>query len=396
MKVPRLRVRRRRATSTTRPPTPAEPALLVALDSVTDPRNLGAVVRSAAAFGVHGVVIPERRAAGMTASAWKTSAGAAARVPVARVDEPDAAARELQRRRADGRRPGRRRGRRHHRPRARAQARSCWSSAARARDCRGWCATPATCLSGSRCRPRTESLNAGVAAGIALYEIDRRRRTRDDLRRKDQHLMPVERLLPTPEADGAPRPGPRDRPESSRRGHPRPRRTRDLPARRLHAAGRDRPDVAALRRRSTEAAGSRTRSISRCSRRSRTAWMSVAVDMSVHTLSLPRRRRRFGTTEQRATLLPGMLGGEQLGAYALSEPQAGSDVSAIATKAVRDGDDYVVTGTKAWISHGPHADFCLLFARTGRPTPSGGLSAFHVPAGTRGHEPSGRRRRRWA
>ncbi|GAA1916889.1 23S rRNA (guanosine(2251)-2'-O)-methyltransferase RlmB [Nocardioides lentus] len=61
-----------------------EPALIVALDSVTDPRNLGAVVRSAAAFGAHGVVVPERRAAGMTASAWKTSAGAAARVPVAR------------------------------------------------------------------------------------------------------------------------------------------------------------------------------------------------------------------------------------------------------------------------------------------------------------------------
>jgi 23S rRNA (guanosine2251-2'-O)-methyltransferase len=58
--------------------------LLVALDGVTDPRNLGAVVRSAAAFGAHGVVLPERRAAGMTASAWKTSAGAAARVPVAR------------------------------------------------------------------------------------------------------------------------------------------------------------------------------------------------------------------------------------------------------------------------------------------------------------------------
>ncbi len=62
-----------------------EPALIVALDSVTDPRNLGAVVRSAAGFGAHGVVIPERRAAGMTASAWKTSAGAAARVPVAQV-----------------------------------------------------------------------------------------------------------------------------------------------------------------------------------------------------------------------------------------------------------------------------------------------------------------------
>ena len=62
-----------------------EPALIVALDSVTDPRNLGAVVRSAAGFGAHGVVIPERRAASMTASAWKTSAGAAARTPVAQV-----------------------------------------------------------------------------------------------------------------------------------------------------------------------------------------------------------------------------------------------------------------------------------------------------------------------
>ncbi|WP_341230801.1 23S rRNA (guanosine(2251)-2'-O)-methyltransferase RlmB [Nocardioides salarius] len=60
-----------------------EPALIVMLDSVTDPRNLGAIVRSAAGFGAHGVVIPERRAAGMTASAWKTSAGAAARIPVA-------------------------------------------------------------------------------------------------------------------------------------------------------------------------------------------------------------------------------------------------------------------------------------------------------------------------
>ncbi|MBV2154645.1 23S rRNA (guanosine(2251)-2'-O)-methyltransferase RlmB [Kitasatospora sp. SUK 42] len=59
-------------------------ALIIALDGVTDSRNLGAVVRSAAAFGAHGVVIPERRAAGMTAGAWKTSSGAAARLPVAR------------------------------------------------------------------------------------------------------------------------------------------------------------------------------------------------------------------------------------------------------------------------------------------------------------------------
>ena len=61
-----------------------EPPLIVVLDHVTDPRNLGAVVRSAAAFGAHGVVTAERRSAGMSAAAWKTSSGAAARVPVAR------------------------------------------------------------------------------------------------------------------------------------------------------------------------------------------------------------------------------------------------------------------------------------------------------------------------
>jgi 23S rRNA (guanosine2251-2'-O)-methyltransferase len=61
-----------------------EVPLVVALDGVTDPRNLGAITRSAAAFGAHGVLVPERRTASMSASAWKTSAGAAARIPVAR------------------------------------------------------------------------------------------------------------------------------------------------------------------------------------------------------------------------------------------------------------------------------------------------------------------------
>ena len=77
-----------------------EPPLIVALDGITDPRNLGAIVRSAAAFGAHGVVVPERRAAGMTASAWKTSAGAAARVPVARVTNLTRALGKYARRRA--------------------------------------------------------------------------------------------------------------------------------------------------------------------------------------------------------------------------------------------------------------------------------------------------------
>lgn len=64
------------------PQAPGIP-LVVALDGITDPRNLGAIIRSVAAFGGHGVIVPERRSAGMTAAAWKTSAGAAARVPVA-------------------------------------------------------------------------------------------------------------------------------------------------------------------------------------------------------------------------------------------------------------------------------------------------------------------------
>jgi tRNA G18 (ribose-2'-O)-methylase SpoU len=61
------------------------PALLVAVDGVTDPRNLGALIRSAVAFGAHGLVVPARRAAGVTAAAWRTSAGTAARLPVAQV-----------------------------------------------------------------------------------------------------------------------------------------------------------------------------------------------------------------------------------------------------------------------------------------------------------------------
>ena len=96
-----------------------EPPLIVALDSVTDPRNLGAVVRSAAGFGAHGVLIPERRAAGMTAAAWKTSAGAAARMPGRADRQPGAPAQGVPVRRLHGDRAGRRRRRLAARPRAR-------------------------------------------------------------------------------------------------------------------------------------------------------------------------------------------------------------------------------------------------------------------------------------
>ncbi len=148
--------------------------LLVALDSVTDPRNLGAIVRSAAAFGAHGVVVPERRSASMTASAWKTSAGAAARIPVARATN---LARTLRSYRDAG----------------------CTIAGldmdgdvdltdldvatdplvlvvgsegkGLARLVRETCDV----IVGITMTDRTESLNAGVAAGVALYEIARRR-----------------------------------------------------------------------------------------------------------------------------------------------------------------------------------------------------------------------------
>jgi alkylation response protein AidB-like acyl-CoA dehydrogenase len=112
------------------------------------------------------------------------------------------------------------------------------------------------------------------------------------------------------------------------------------------------------------------------------AWMSVGVGVSVHSLASSA-VAAYGTAEQRGGWLPDMLGGTQLGAYCLSEPQAGSDVSGIRTKAVRDGDAFVVNGVKAWISHGGHADFYLLFARTSD-DPRRGLSAFHVPTGVEG------------
>ncbi|MFB6599003.1 MULTISPECIES: TrmH family RNA methyltransferase [Streptomyces] len=124
--------------------------LVVVLDGVTDPRNLGAVVRSVSAFGGHGVVVPERRAAGMTAGAWKSSAGAAARTPVARATN---LTRTLEAYKKEG-------------------------VIVVGSEGKGL-----SRLVGETCDIRVripmpggaESLNAGVAAGIVLYEAARRR-----------------------------------------------------------------------------------------------------------------------------------------------------------------------------------------------------------------------------
>jgi alkylation response protein AidB-like acyl-CoA dehydrogenase len=116
-----------------------------------------------------------------------------------------------------------------------------------------------------------------------------------------------------------------------------------------------------------------------------TSWLTVALGLSVHTLAcFP--LFAFGSGEQRTRWLPGLLAGDQLGAYCLSEPQSGSDAAALRTRAVRDGDEYVVDGTKAWVSHAGVADFYALLARTGGEGPRG-ISAFLVPADTPGLEP---------
>jgi alkylation response protein AidB-like acyl-CoA dehydrogenase len=112
------------------------------------------------------------------------------------------------------------------------------------------------------------------------------------------------------------------------------------------------------------------------------AWPSVGVGVSVHGLTANVVATN-GSDDLRQEWLPRMLSGDWLGAYCLSEPQAGSDVSGIRTRAVRDGDTYVVTGTKQWISNGSCADYYILFARTSD-DPKRGLSTFVVPADAEG------------
>lgn len=108
-------------------------------------------------------------------------------------------------------------------------------------------------------------------------------------------------------------------------------------------------------------------------------WAAVAVATSVHGLScFP--LATAGTDQQKADWLPGMLAGEQIGAYSLSEPQAGSDAAAIRCRAERSGDEFVVTGTKSWITHGGVADIYTTFLRTGEG--SKGLSCLLVPGDT--------------
>ncbi|MET9520385.1 acyl-CoA dehydrogenase family protein [Streptomyces sp. NPDC002994] len=112
------------------------------------------------------------------------------------------------------------------------------------------------------------------------------------------------------------------------------------------------------------------------------ARLTVGLGVSVHSLAC-HALAGYGTKEQQATHLPAMLGGGLLGAYCLSEPASGSDAASLRTKAVRDGDDWVITGTKAWITHGGIADFYTVLARTGGEG-ARGITAFLVPGDAEG------------
>ncbi len=117
------------------------------------------------------------------------------------------------------------------------------------------------------------------------------------------------------------------------------------------------------------------------------AWLTIGLGLSVHVLScFP--LVTAGRAEQQQRWLPAMLGGDLLGAYCLSEPGSGSDAAAMRTTAEPAGSDFVLNGTKAWITHAGQADFYTVFARTsGEPAGPGrasGISCFHVPAGTAG------------
>jgi alkylation response protein AidB-like acyl-CoA dehydrogenase len=112
------------------------------------------------------------------------------------------------------------------------------------------------------------------------------------------------------------------------------------------------------------------------------ARLTVGLGVSVHTLA-SYALATHGTKEQRVEHLPAVLGGGLLGAYCLSEPSSGSDAASLRTRAVRDGDDWVITGTKAWITHGGVADFYTVMARTGEEGPRG-ITAFLVPGDAEG------------
>lgn len=111
---------------------------------------------------------------------------------------------------------------------------------------------------------------------------------------------------------------------------------------------------------------------------------AVGLSYGAHSNLCVNQLRRWGNDEQKNRFLPKLVSGEYLGALAMSEAGAGSDVMGMRTTATRDGDDYVLQGSKMWITNAPGADLIIVYAKTDISAESGGVSAFLVERGTPG------------
>ena len=120
------------------------------------------------------------------------------------------------------------------------------------------------------------------------------------------------------------------------------------------------------------------------------ACASTAVIMSVQNSLVCDPLLKFGTDAQKEEFLEPLASGEKLGCFGLTEPASGSDASHMATVAKQDGSDWILDGSKNWITNGPHADFILVFAANDRAAGSRGTSAFIVPKGHPGYKPQPR------
>lgn len=111
---------------------------------------------------------------------------------------------------------------------------------------------------------------------------------------------------------------------------------------------------------------------------------SVGLSLAAHNSLCSGHIMLFGNEEQKKKYLPDLAGGKHLGAWGLTEPNTGSDAANMKTTAVRDGNDWVLNGTKCWITHGISGDIAVVIARTGEPRTSGNSTAFIVERGTKG------------
>lgn len=111
---------------------------------------------------------------------------------------------------------------------------------------------------------------------------------------------------------------------------------------------------------------------------------AVGLSYGAHSNLCVNQLHRWGSAEQKAKYLPKLVSGEYLGALAMSEPGAGSDVMSMRTTAVRDGEDYVLNGSKMWITNAPGADVLIVYAKIDPDAGSQGISAFLVERGARG------------